>query len=864
MKKILLFLDKDQFVPFNYNQSPQAVMSALGGNSGNSVFQFSLQKLLSTPEQEVIVETELLYQLNTNPLKAEYINNNFDCLCFSPANVLADYAKGILSAYAKAFKKIKIPIYALGLGAQSDSNYTLDYLHNIRNEAKDYIEVILNSGGAIGARGYFTGEVIKELGFKQDDFEVIGCPSLFMKGPSLKIVPKDVRKEELAIVINGFRAWNSEYIQKFFKEYPNSIFVCQDEFWRLIHYPQELTWKEIQYLCDYDRNFYNMYNENRVRIYGDFQSWYYDLKDHFNFSFGCRIHGNVVPLLAGIPAYVDAFDSRVKELSEYFYIPSGKIDYDNLDVYRLYSSLDYTDFNKHFIEKYKRFENFFNQRGIKINNSSTFIEEHFPKSDYGYKSPTFEQQNIVSIYERIYNKRFIELSEKQKNLEDEINKLETLVMNKISENKNCIWQEKENIEVNSKDICLQQLSIAFVSHEFGLYPGHGGIASYLYNICKWLLENTEFKVSVIASEYDGNSDLQQYDNFTLHSIHEGDLCCKRNRVLNILQEINPDYVEFTDFLGLGLHCVLDKTNGKNFQHTVFVTNNHTATRECFEWSTLKQIEFAPFDTQNLVSQEKIQLQYSDYCIAPSNFLAKYVQKNYQLESTVLWFMNPFFSKLKTKAEICKDLEKYIDLNEYSDTFNITLITRFEGRKCQHRLIKAFTDFTKNPKVKSKLWLAGNTSYLPDSGEDYRYSLYKKLKEEDRKHIKFFDFLSQKQQEPLMAITDLSVMPSTFENQPMAMIETVLRGIPVIASKYSGCADYVDNNMLFDPFDENDLLNKIQNFYNLSKAGRENIAAKQKEKLLEELKPENCILRRFLLKVKPLKSTNLNLENLYHE
>ena len=68
MKKILLFLDKNQFVPFNYNQSPQAVMSALGGNSGNSVFQFSLQKLLSTPEQEVIVETELLYQLNPNTL----------------------------------------------------------------------------------------------------------------------------------------------------------------------------------------------------------------------------------------------------------------------------------------------------------------------------------------------------------------------------------------------------------------------------------------------------------------------------------------------------------------------------------------------------------------------------------------------------------------------------------------------------------------------------------------------------------------------------------------------------------------------------------------------------------------------------
>jgi glycosyltransferase involved in cell wall biosynthesis len=143
-------------------------------------------------------------------------------------------------------------------------------------------------------------------------------------------------------------------------------------------------------------------------------------------------------------------------------------------------------------------------------------------------------------------------------------------------------------------------------------------------------------------------------------------------------------------------------------------------------------------------------------------------------------------------------------------------------------------------------------------------LYKKLKEEDRKNIKFFDFLSQKQQEPLIAITDLSVMPSTYENQPMAMIETVLRGIPIIASKYSGCADYLDENMLFDPFDEKDLLNKIQNFYNLSKADQDCVAARQKEKLLEVLKPENCILPRFYLKFKPSKSTELNMEDLYHE
>jgi len=399
----------------------------------------------------------------------------------------------------------------------------------------------------------------------------------------------------------------------------------------------------------------------------------------------------------------------------------------------------------------------------------------------------------------------------------------------------------EKLKMPSK---TRKLKAAFVAHEFGLYKGHGGIASYLYNICKYLLQNTNFEVTVIASEYDAKTDLLKNENFKLYSIHGGDLCAKRNKVLNILKNIVPDYVEFAEFQALGLHCVLDKSNGINFKNTLLVTNNHTASQECYEWSTLKSIKFAPFELQNLVAQEEIQLRYSDYCIAPSSFLAKYVKRNYHLTKDVRVFANPYLEKNETKESIRKRLEAQIDLAEFDTQFNITLITRFEGRKNQVALVEAFTEILKKY-PNCNLFLAGNTSYLPDTGDDYRALVYSKIDKKVSDKVHFFDFLDKVGKEKLTAITDLVVLPSTFENQPMAMIEAVLQGIPVIASKYSGVADYSDNQLLFDPFDKKDMKKTIINF--IKAPNKTEIAHRQKERLTAFIAPQNSILPRFSLK-----------------
>lgn len=786
-KKILLCLNRNQFEKFDYTQSYPDAMASIGGNSGNNVFQYSLQSLFSNPNNEITVDCKLLHNV---PIEREYydkINNEFDCVVFSPANVLAAYAKHTkLSSWTKNFNSIKIPIYAIGLGAQSDKNFSTEYLANIKEEACSFVKTILKDNGFIGLRGDFSAECMNKLGFSEgSDFMTIGCPSMFMMGSDLKIEKKTISKENFAPLINGFRAWNNTDFHKYFKKYPKSVFVCQEEFYRLLFKQNELTWKEFQYLYDDDNKFLNMYRENRIKLYGAFQGWYHDIKElGINFSYGCRIHGNVVPILAGIPAYVDAFDSRTKELAQYFEIPYGDFEPFNMpDPYELYQQADYSNFNKNFKDKYAKFEEFTKQCKLNI-------------------QPIKEVQKDLSMVPSLTPGVLEAYKTKRK-------------------------------------------KIAFVAHEFGLYKGHGGIASYLYNICSWLLKQENFEVFVYASCYDTECDLLENSRFNI-TLLKGSIEEQRTFVFDRLMDIQPDYIEFAEYNALGLKTVVEKRMNKKLQNSTIVTNNHTATKECWEWSNLQNFTFAPEHLHIVSKDETTQMRLSDYCIAPSTFLANYVKKNYCLNEDVLVFANPYLKCLRTKDEIRKDISNCINLEEFDNSFNIVLISRFERRKQQEKLLAAVKTLIKEG-LNIKLIMAGNTTPFR-LDQDYRQYLMDLSGESE--NIYFFDFADIKAQEQYIAIADLTVMPSIFENQPVAMVETVLRDIPVMGSIYSGIVDYTkDSRLLFNPFIENDLTQKIRNFYNLSNEERVKIQKEQKENLKTFINPVKCILDRINLKTK---------------
>ena len=99
--------------------------------------------------------------------------------------------------------------------------------------------------------------------------------------------------------------------------------------------------------------------------------------------------------------------------------------------------------------------------------------------------------------------------------------------------------------------------ICFVTHEFGHFKGHGGIASYLYQICYLILERfQDFYVVVITPNYDFKCDLLSNPRFSINQLVPGDFSFLGNQVLEILKKEKPDFVECAEYLGLCLESIL--------------------------------------------------------------------------------------------------------------------------------------------------------------------------------------------------------------------------------------------------------------------------------------------------------------------
>lgn len=111
--------------------------------------------------------------------------------------------------------------------------------------------------------------------------------------------------------------------------------------------------------------------QNRIRLIADMWDWQHSLQSEgISFSFGTKIHGNIMAILSGIPSVIVNVDSRVQEMAEFYNIPN--IDYKDARelvnqqnaIYTLYDKTDYSEFNKSFPEKYNGFKEFLNRCGI--------------------------------------------------------------------------------------------------------------------------------------------------------------------------------------------------------------------------------------------------------------------------------------------------------------------------------------------------------------------------------------------------------------------------------------------------------------------------------------------------------------------
>jgi len=339
---------------------PEAVLDAdiLGKNSGNLVFSEAAFRALSRTGTEVTVS-------NFKDLFGEVdrVNAEFDAVVLPFANAFRDSYLPTLERFTEFIRGLRIPVTVLGIGAQSDLDYSFRPLRRVNDAAKAFIAAVLDRSPTIGVRGEFSASYLRNLGF--DAVDVIGCPSMFMAGSRLPATrdtgPLDAGSRVALNLTPGVRL--PGLVEHHLERYPELGYVAQGNFdLRLMLWGVPVRNLDEDYPRTLD---HPLFAEDRARMFVDASTWIEELR-HVDFCFGTRIHGNITALLAGTPAHVIAHDSRTRELAEYFDIPHTRVDQlpAGADAGDLLAESSYAELHAGHAARYARFTDYLRVHGL--------------------------------------------------------------------------------------------------------------------------------------------------------------------------------------------------------------------------------------------------------------------------------------------------------------------------------------------------------------------------------------------------------------------------------------------------------------------------------------------------------------------
>ncbi|MFJ2619680.1 polysaccharide pyruvyl transferase family protein [Glutamicibacter sp. NPDC087344] len=376
MTRILIRAGKSPFDAYSAHETFDT--NLIGSNNGNLIFASATHKLLSA--EGVSIGTRMFGWSEALAAKA---SDEYDMFVLPLANAFRPTFEGQLKKITQFIDKLTIPTVMLSGGAQSH-NGSFDHLKPMEPTIKAFCKAVLRKSSHITVRGERSAEYIRSLGFT--DVMVIGCPSLTTNGPG-HTVPQLAEKDSYRI------AYNIETSKDLLGELISEVERNHDA----TYFPQDLATMEMM-LWGLDKqkpkrdqrlplySSHNQFASDKAEFFLDASTWIRRMKD-FDFSFGPRIHGNIVPILAGTPSVVFAHDSRTQELVEYHEIPHFKPsevkNVKSLD--EVVERADFTKFNAGHSARVNKVKWFLNENGIK-----TIFDEGEEKARASYEASLTE------------------------------------------------------------------------------------------------------------------------------------------------------------------------------------------------------------------------------------------------------------------------------------------------------------------------------------------------------------------------------------------------------------------------------------------------------------------------------------------
>jgi hypothetical protein len=217
-------------------------------------------------------------------------------------------------------------------------------------------------------RGEVTEAYLRGLGFS--DVEVIGCPSVFLNGPDLRIekrVAELTPSSRISLNLSPYVPGLGPIVERHTERYPNLRYTAQhrDALGMLLdrkHRSAEFAPDQTVLPTHHD---HPLVRDGRTSFFVDPEPWIRYLAG-FDYSFGTRIHGNIAALLAGTPATVLAHDSRTLELARFYEIPHRTMRQvgPDTDAAELYAEADFTAFNAGHRERFELLAAFLDAHGL--------------------------------------------------------------------------------------------------------------------------------------------------------------------------------------------------------------------------------------------------------------------------------------------------------------------------------------------------------------------------------------------------------------------------------------------------------------------------------------------------------------------
>jgi hypothetical protein len=357
---------------------PEATLGAsraglFAGNVGNYLFTDAVHRLLSVAGTEVVSDAYSTERRGVPDAHLARINEEFDHLVLPLANAFRTSYVDNLSRLTRVVESLQIPVSVVGVGA----HLPLVGARSAPREAvavyTRFVRAVLEKSPSIGVRGHFTKEFVEGLGFDADQVEVIGCPSIYLRGPEHRVrentgslqttdpVALNLTVGHSLVLSSQYPAFFARHLERF----SDSTYIGQVSAELAM-----LLWGRYDGppVSDLRLPFHpehRLHREDRIRFFVDSKPWLEFLGTR-RFSVGTRIHGTIAGVLGGTPSFLVAHDPRTRELAEYHeipYRPIQDIDGDSRTE-DLYDACDYSAFNAGMEKRWEVLTSFLDRHGL--------------------------------------------------------------------------------------------------------------------------------------------------------------------------------------------------------------------------------------------------------------------------------------------------------------------------------------------------------------------------------------------------------------------------------------------------------------------------------------------------------------------